>query len=94
VKIDREIVLHIGKLAHLELSEAEQDLFAKQLQNILQYVEKLNEIKQPAEPFSYGAYLKSTAQTDSLQPCLPVDEALKNAPERVRDFFKVPRIIP
>jgi aspartyl-tRNA(Asn)/glutamyl-tRNA(Gln) amidotransferase subunit C len=94
VKIDREIVLHIGKLAHLELSEEEQELFARQLQNILQYVEKLNEIKQPVNPFTYGAYLKSKTQADSTQPCLSVEEALKNAPERVRDFFKVPRIIP
>lgn len=94
MKIDRELVLHIGKLAHLELNENEQELFAKQLQDILQYIEKLNEVKQPAEPFSYGTYVKSIARRDISQPSLPVEEALKNAPEKVRDFFKVPRIIP
>jgi aspartyl-tRNA(Asn)/glutamyl-tRNA(Gln) amidotransferase subunit C len=94
MKIDKELVLHIGKLAHLELSEAEQELFAKQLQDILQYIEKLNEVKQPADPFAFGDFLKSVTRSDSPLPCLSVEEALKNAPERVRNFFKVPRIIP
>ncbi len=94
MKIDQELVLHIGKLAHLELNHSEQELFARQLQDILQYIEKLNEVKHPADPFSFGGFLKSMTRPDSTLPSLSVEEALKNAPECVRDFFKVPRIIP
>ena len=94
MKISPELVLHIGKLAHLDLNESEQELFARQLQDIIQYIEKLNEVKQPADPFSFGDFLAPMVHPDTTVPCLPVEEALKNAPERVRNFFKVPRIIP
>jgi aspartyl-tRNA(Asn)/glutamyl-tRNA(Gln) amidotransferase subunit C len=94
MKIDRELVLHIGKLAHLELKDSEQELFARQLQDILQYIEQLNDVRQPSDPFSFGDFVKSITRTDSTLPSLSVEDALKNAPERVRDFFKVPRIIP
>jgi aspartyl-tRNA(Asn)/glutamyl-tRNA(Gln) amidotransferase subunit C len=94
MKINPELVKHIGKLAHLDLSESEQELFARQLQNIIQYIEKLNEVKQPTDPFSFGNFLEPMVHPDHTIPSLPVEEALKNAPERVRNFFKVPRIIP
>jgi Asp-tRNA(Asn)/Glu-tRNA(Gln) amidotransferase C subunit len=38
MKISPELVLHIGKLAHLDLNESEQELFARQLQDIIQYM--------------------------------------------------------
>lgn len=94
MKIDRELVLHIAKLAHLELSESELEVFPKQLQDILNYIEKLNEVKQPVSPFSMSEFLPSCLRPDVLTPSLPVDEVLRNAPERVKQFFKVPRIIP
>ena len=94
MKIDRELVLHIAELAHIELREEELDRFTKQLQEILLYVEQLNEVQQPAQPFSYADFLPSFLRPDHPIPSLPVDEALRNAPARVKDFFKVPRILP
>ena len=94
MKIDRELVLHIAGLAQMELSETEVDLFTRQLQNILEYVEQLNGITEPAEPFSYSHFLPSVTRADSPAPSLPVEDALRNAPDRVKQFFKVPRIIP
>jgi len=94
VTIDRELVLGIAQLAHLELSDEEVELFARQLQDILQYIEKLNQAKQSAEPFTYGQFLPGLLRADVPLPSLPVEEGLKNAPERVQQFFKVPRIIP
>jgi len=92
--IDREIVLHIAKLARIELNDAEVDLFTKQLGEILQYVEQLQSIEQPAEPFSYASFLIAPMRADLLIQSLPVEKALANAPARVQQFFKVPRIIP
>lgn len=94
MNIDKDIVLHIAKLAHLELGDHEVEAFTKQLGDILHYIEKLNEMKQPAEPFSFSRFLPSVARADGVLPSLNVDEALKNAPERVKQFFKVPRILP
>ena len=94
MKIDRELVLHIAKLAHMDLEESEVDLFTRQLGDILEYVEQLGEVKQPAEPFSFGSFLSPRTRPDERIPSLPVEEALRNAPDRVRQFFKVPRILP
>lgn len=94
MKIDRDVVLTIARLANIELKEDEVDLFARQLQDILQYIEKLNQVKQPPEPFSFSNVLPFASRPDTVLPSLPVEEALRNAPERVKRFFKVPRIIP
>jgi aspartyl-tRNA(Asn)/glutamyl-tRNA(Gln) amidotransferase subunit C len=94
MKIDRDLVLEIARLARIELKEDELDLFVPQLQEILQYIEKLNQVKQPSEPFSFQDVLPSALRPDTVVPSLPVEEALRNAPERVKRFFKVPRIIP
>lgn len=92
MKIDRDVVLNIAKLAHLELEAHEVDVFTKQLGDILHYVEKLGEVKQPAEPFTLG--YSTVLRADETGASLPAEEALSNAPERVKQFFKVPRIIP
>ena len=94
MKIDRDLVLHVARLAHLELRDAEVELFTKQLQDILTYIEKLNEVTQPAEPFSFDQFLPSLMRPDLSLASLPVAEALRNAPDHVKQFFKVPRIIP
>lgn len=92
--IDRNTVLHIAKLARIELNDAEVELFTKQLGEILQYVEQLQSVQQPAEPFSYAGFLTAPMRPDVVLPSLPVEKALGNAPASVKQFFKVPRIIP
>lgn len=94
MQIDREVVLQIAELARIELRENEIDLFTKQLAAILEYMEKLKTVRQPAEPFSPAETFESAVRADVLQPSLPVEEALRNAPDRVKQFFRVPRIIP
>jgi aspartyl-tRNA(Asn)/glutamyl-tRNA(Gln) amidotransferase subunit C len=94
MNIDRDIVMQIAKLAKLELSEQEVTLFTTQLQSILEYVEKLKDVNQHAESFSFDEILPSLTRADEMQPGLTQEEALQNAPGRVKNFFKVPRIIP
>ena len=93
MKITRELVLRIAKLAHLKLEEQEIETFGRQLQEILQYVETLNETTLPAEPFTYE-HLSATQRPDEQQTSLSNEDALSNAPDRSGPFFRVPRIIP
>lgn len=94
MKVDRDLVLQIAKLAHIELTDEEVDLFTSQLGSILQYVEKLNEESEQAEPFVFSELLSLPFREDVVTPSLPIDESLQNAPDRKKNFFRVPRIIP
>lgn len=94
MNIDRDLVLKIAKLAHMELTEAETKIFSSQLGTILKYIEKLNEVDETAEPFTFGEFLQSELRPDVPVPSLPVGESLKNAPDRKNTLFRVPRIIP
>jgi aspartyl-tRNA(Asn)/glutamyl-tRNA(Gln) amidotransferase subunit C len=94
LQVDRELVLHIADLAHLQLTEDEVQLFARQLQQILHYIEKLNELTETSAPFSFGEYLSPRLRSDTVEPSLPVEDALRNAPQRAKRLFKVPKILP
>jgi aspartyl-tRNA(Asn)/glutamyl-tRNA(Gln) amidotransferase subunit C len=94
MNVDRNLVLHIAQLAKLELQESEIEVFVKQLGDILHYIEQLNQAGDAAEPFSFNFFLPSITRPDVAGESLTVEEALKNAPERYKQFFKVPKIIP
>ncbi len=89
-----ETVRQVAGLARLSLTEAEVELFTRQLNNILNYVEKLNELDTTAvPPMAHVLELNNVLREDEAQDCLPVDEALANAPDRQRNAFAVPKII-
>ena len=94
MNIDREVVLHIAKLAHIELQDTEIELFTKQLGDILHYIETLDELEQDAATFSYSNFLPAVTRSDIPQPSLPIDEVPRNVPESVKQFFKVPKVLP
>lgn len=94
MKISLEEVSHIARLARLHLSEEEKEKFSIQLSNILTYMEKLNELDtSDIEPTSHVITLKNVFREDKLEPSLSSEEALRNAPDRSGNFFRVPRII-
>jgi aspartyl-tRNA(Asn)/glutamyl-tRNA(Gln) amidotransferase subunit C len=89
--ISREEVLHVARLARLELSEEELDRFAEQLSAILDAVGKVAELElEGVEPTSHPLDLVNVWAEDEPKPCLNVDEALANAPDREGDSFRVP----
>lgn len=91
MKID---VKHIAHLARLRLSEEEKEKFGVQLSSILTYVEKLNELDTSGvEPTSHVLAIGNVMREDALRPSLSTDEALRNAPDRADDFYRVPKII-
>jgi aspartyl-tRNA(Asn)/glutamyl-tRNA(Gln) amidotransferase subunit C len=92
--ITRAQVEHVARLARLELTEAEKDVMTQQLDRILGYVDKLNELDTSAvEPTSHAIPMENVLREDEVRPSLAPDDALANAPERQDAFFKVPKII-
>lgn len=89
-----ETVREVAKLARLELTEAEVQLFTRQLNDILNYVNKLNELDTSGvPPMAHVLAGHNVFREDQVQPSLAVAEVLANAPVRQHNFFQVPRII-
>jgi aspartyl-tRNA(Asn)/glutamyl-tRNA(Gln) amidotransferase subunit C len=87
-------VEHIAKLARLEFSPDEMEKFTHQMNDILAYIDKLNELDTSnVEPLSHVIELNNVFRDDEVRPSLPAEEALKNAPTRTDTMFKVPKVI-
>ncbi len=90
-------VRYVAELAHLELAEDEVKKFLPQLDSILEYMQKLNELDTaavaPMAQVTYPAAENPALRRDRPRPTFRQDEALGNAPERAADYFKVPRVI-
>jgi len=84
----------VANLALLELSEEEKELFTHQLDSILAYMDKLNRLDTTGiEPTSHVLPITNVFREDDLQPSLPLEDALANAPDTRDGFFRVPRVI-
>ncbi len=93
-RIDKSQVEHIARLARLEVSDEEKELFGTQLTNILGHINKLDEIDtEGVEPTSHAQELTNVSREDKVKDSLSLDEALKNAPDRHDGFYRVPKII-
>ena len=89
--IDREQLLHVAHLARLELPVEELDRLGAQLNDILEAVSKVSELDLSDVPAtSHPLDVANVWGADEPRPCLTVEEALANAPEREGSFFKVP----
>ena len=89
--ISRDEVLHVARLARLALSEEELERFSEQLSAILDAVGKVAELDlSDVEPTAHPLDLVNVLAEDEPRPCLSVDEALANAPDRDGDSFRVP----
>lgn len=94
MKISKKDVEYVAKLARLKLSEKEKEKFTKQLDQILKYVDKLNELDtEKVKPTSHVLPLKNVFREDKAGKSLKVEKVLENAPEKVKGFFKVPKVI-
>jgi aspartyl-tRNA(Asn)/glutamyl-tRNA(Gln) amidotransferase subunit C len=89
--ITREEVLHVARLARLELTDGEIERFTEQLSAILQAVAKVSELDlSDVERTAHPLDLVNVFAEDEPRPSLPLDDALANAPAREGGFFKVP----
>ena len=103
MKISREDVLRVAELAHLELPEAEVETYRAQLDSILTYIEKLNELDTAkVEPMAGGrpAGVAEPGENPSLRDDTPgplgadvAEAVLKGAPDASKPYFRVPKVI-
>jgi aspartyl-tRNA(Asn)/glutamyl-tRNA(Gln) amidotransferase subunit C len=94
MSIPLETVRHIARLANLEFADEELEVFARQLNSILLYIEKLDELEtQNVQPTSHVTEMRQAFREDLVAPSLEVSEALANAPESKDGHFAVPKVI-
>ena len=94
MKITREEVRHVALLARLRLTPEEEELLTQQLDKILQYMDKLNELDTAnVEPLAHAVDIVNAFRDDRIVNQPAPDTLLANAPATEKNFFKVPKII-
>jgi len=99
MKISRNDVLNVAALAHLHLTEAEVSTYLHQLDSILTYMDKLNELDTTnvdalAQPvFDAALDEQAMLRDDRAAPCNLWEEVSKGAPDPAPPYFRVPRVI-
>jgi aspartyl-tRNA(Asn)/glutamyl-tRNA(Gln) amidotransferase subunit C len=90
MKLSREEVLHIARLARLGLAEAEIDKFSEQLSNLLEHFRVLQQVDTTGvPPTAQSIALQNVIRSDDAQVSLPPNQVLANAPQKEDDFFRV-----
>jgi aspartyl-tRNA(Asn)/glutamyl-tRNA(Gln) amidotransferase subunit C len=106
MKVTEKDAAYVADLANLELTDQERQRMLKDLNSILHYIDRLNELDTSDVPpmaqisNNFGGAeqpgnnpCNHALRDDVLIPCLPHQEAMKNAPESDGEFFKVPKVI-
>jgi aspartyl-tRNA(Asn)/glutamyl-tRNA(Gln) amidotransferase subunit C len=89
--LDRAQVLHVARLARLELSEDEVQKMAGELSKVLEHIEKIRELDlEGVDPTSHVVDVTEALRPDEPRPCLPPEVALASAPEPLEGGFGVP----
>jgi aspartyl-tRNA(Asn)/glutamyl-tRNA(Gln) amidotransferase subunit C len=107
--ISREDVLRVAELAYLELTPGEVEMYRGQLDEILNYIGKLQQLDVTSvEPMTQMSFATTEADAprsgskqgagphlrdDTVQPCTVGDVVLSQAPDAVKPFFRVPKVI-
>jgi aspartyl-tRNA(Asn)/glutamyl-tRNA(Gln) amidotransferase subunit C len=92
--MDRQQLAKTAALARLKLSEAELATFADQLTGLLDYIAILDEVDTgDVEPMAHAVEVSNVFRSDELQPSLPREAALANAPKTDGECFLVPPIL-
>lgn len=92
--IEKKDVEYVAKLAKLELSETQKELFLRQLNDILDFFHKLNELNtEKVEPTSYILDSPNLFHEDTLKPSLPQDAVLSLTQHQKDGYIRVPRIL-
>lgn len=94
MRLSREDVLHITRLARLGLTEAEMDKLSEQLSNILEHFEVLQQVDTTdVPPTAQSIDLMNVLKDDEVAASLPQSQVLANAPRREGDFFRIRAVL-
>ena len=87
-------VKYVAHLARLNLTAEEEQLFGAQLGQVLGYIEKLKQVDvSNVEPTAHAVPMVNVVRPDEVQPSMPNEEALRNAPAKANGLFVVPKIV-
>ena len=93
-KLDKKAVEHVAKLARIEISDEEKDIYPQQLSKILDYVDKLNEVDtESIDPVVHTGGLKNIMREDESVGCNIQEELIDAAPENEKDMIKVKAVL-
>lgn len=94
MKITNNDVNHVAKLARLGLNNEESLKYEKELNDVLNFMDKLDELDtEGVEPTSHVLDINNVFRADLVEASLDVEAILANAPDRDEDYFKVPSIL-
>ena len=90
--LSRDQVLHVARLARLELTDEEIERYSGELSKVLDYIEKISELGDLADvpPTSHVVPVENALRADEPRPSLPVEVALESAPDPALGGFRVP----
>lgn len=92
--IGKKDVEYLSKLIRIELKEEEKEILVKEIGKIIDYVSQLNKVNtENIEPTYHVIPIKNVFREDIPETSFSKEEILKNAPDKDKNFFKVPRII-
>jgi aspartyl-tRNA(Asn)/glutamyl-tRNA(Gln) amidotransferase subunit C len=94
MKIDKDALNKIAHLARLEFDEKDSEKMIQDMNNIISFVEKLNEVNTDGvEPLTTMSHEINALREDELKPHLDHELALKSAPKKDSDYFRVPKVL-
>ena len=94
MKLTREEVEHVARLSRLSLEATEIDALTGQMDQLLGYVEKLNELDtEGIVPTAHAVPMENAFRTDEVRPSIGLESALQNAPQSEANCFVVPKVI-
>ena len=90
--LTRDQVLHVARLARLELTDDEVERFSGELSKVLDHIELISELGDLADvpPTSHVIDVENALRADEPRPSIPVDSALESAPDAAEGGFRVP----
>lgn len=94
MKLDKATVEKLAHLARLEFSDAEKEEMLSDLNKMMAFVDKINELDlEGVEPLIYLTDEENVMRKDEVKGQVSKDEALKNAPDKDTDYFRVPKVM-
>lgn len=94
MSVTKKDVEYIANLSRLKFEDSELENFTHQLNDILSYMEKLNELDtENVEPLAHPIENTNVFREDVVKPSIDRELALKNAPDKTEEFFVVPKVI-
>ncbi len=94
MQIDRPLLDKIAHLSRLEFDEKDAEKMMKDMSAIVTWVEKLKEVNTDGvEPLTTMSYEVNSLREDEVKPHLPHQDALRNAPKKDSDYFRVPKVL-